>query len=90
MDFWLSLLSSWIPAAVCWLAVMRVGFRRWEILLPAIAVTAAAAGDTYYAPLSSSWSPPFPSPGDLGSVSFNLLMLVPLVVVARRDAQGRS
>jgi len=90
VDFWLSLLCSWIPAAVCWLAVLRVGFRRWEILLSAIAVTALAAGDTYYAPLSSTWSPPFPSPGDLGYVSFYLLMLTALVVLARRDGQGRS
>jgi hypothetical protein len=34
----------------CWLAVRRVGFRRWEILLAALAMTALAAGDTYYAP----------------------------------------
>ena len=90
VDFWLSLLGSWVPAALCWLAVVRVGFRRWEILLAAIAVTATAAGDSYYAPLSSTWSPPFPSPGDLGYVSFYLLMLAALAVLARRDARDRS
>ncbi|MBC7559248.1 MAG: EAL domain-containing protein [Dermatophilaceae bacterium] len=90
VDLWLSLLGSWIPAAVCWMAVLRVGYRRGEILLSAIAVTALATGDTYYAPLSSTWSPLFPSPGDLGYMIFYLLMLAELAVLARRDAQGRS
>ena len=49
VDVWLSLLTSWLPAAVCWLAVSRVGFRRWEVLLAAVAVTSLAAGDTWYA-----------------------------------------
>jgi len=50
VDLWLSLLTSWLPAAVCWVAVRRAGFRRWEIVLAALAMTALAAGDTYYRP----------------------------------------
>ena len=48
VDVWLSLLTDWVPAAVCWLAVSRVGFRRWEVFLAAAAVTSLAAGDIYY------------------------------------------
>src|SRR5665648_150776 len=48
VDNWLELLTDWVPSAVCWLAVSRVGFRRWEVPLVAAAVTCFAAGDTYY------------------------------------------
>jgi len=90
VDVWLSLLTSWLPAAVCWLAASRVGFRRWEVLLAATAVTAVAAGDTYYAPLSAEWSPPFPCPGDVGYLLFYVLMLASLALVVRRDTRGQS
>jgi diguanylate cyclase len=90
VDFWLSLMTSWLPTAVCWLAVLRVGFRRWEILLAALAMTALAAGDTYYAPLTGSWSPTFPGPGDVGYMLFYLLLLVKLGVVVQREARGRA
>jgi diguanylate cyclase (GGDEF)-like protein len=90
VDVWLSLLTSWLPVALCWLAVTRVGFQRWEVLLAAAAVTAVAAGDTYYAPLTSSWSPQFPNPGDVGYLFFYVLMLAALALVVRRDARGQS
>jgi len=90
VDLWLSLLTSWLPAVVCWRAVARVGFRRGEILLTALAMTFAAAGDTYYAPLTSTWSPSFPNLGDLGYLLFYLLMLTMLVVLVRRDVSGQS
>ncbi|MEO8519491.1 MAG: EAL domain-containing protein, partial [Dermatophilaceae bacterium] len=90
VDVWLSLLTSWLPAAVCWVALARVGLRRWEVLLAAAAVTAVAAGDTYYAPLTDSWSPPFPSPGDVGYLLFYVLMLGALALVVRHDARGQS
>ena len=90
VDVWLSLLTSWLPAAVCWVAVSQVGFRRWEVLLAAAAMTALAAGDTYYAPLTSSWSPPFPSPGDIGYLLFYPLMLAAMVVVVRHDHRSRA
>ncbi|HSP53511.1 MAG TPA: EAL domain-containing protein, partial [Cryobacterium sp.] len=90
VDLWLSLLTSWLPAAVCWLAVVRVRFLRAEVLLAAVGMTFLAAGDTYYAPLTSTWSPPFPNPGDLGYMIFYLLMLVKLVVLVRRELRGQS
>ncbi len=90
VDFWLSLSTSWLPAVVCWSVVARVGFRSSEILLAALAITFLAAGDTYYAPLTSTWSPPFPNPGDLGYMLFYLLFLANLAIVVRRDLQGQS
>ena len=89
VDLWLSLMTSWLPAAVCWVAVARVGFRRWEVLLAALAMTFLAAGDTYYAPLTSDWSPPFPNPGDLGYMLFYLLILAKLAMLVRRDRRGQ-
>jgi diguanylate cyclase len=90
VDLWLSLLSSWVPAAVCWLAVRRVGFDRWEVLLAAAAITLLAAGDTYYAPVTTDWAPLFPSLGDLGYTMFYILMLAALVAVVRHDAPERA
>jgi diguanylate cyclase (GGDEF)-like protein len=90
VDVWLSLLGSWLPAAVCWLAVSRVGFRHWEVLLAAAGVTLLAAADTFCAPLISGWLPPFPGPGDVGYLSFYILMLAALVVVVRQDPLERA
>ncbi len=91
VDVWLSLLTSWVPALVCWLVVMRVGFRRWEDLLAAAALTAFAAGDTYYVVmLEGAESMPFPSPGDAGYLLFYPLMLVALFVGVRHHWQGST
>jgi diguanylate cyclase (GGDEF)-like protein len=91
VDVWLSLLTDWVPAAVCWLAVARVGFRRWEVFLAAAAVTSLAAGDIYYvAPPVSGGSTPFLSLGDVGYLLFYTLMLAALVAVVRRDLRGRG
>jgi len=89
VDVWLSLLTSWVPVVVCWLAVSRVGIRRWEVLLAAVAMTSLAAGDTYYAPVMSGWSPPYPSPGDIGYLVFYPLMMAALVLVVRHEMPGR-
>ena len=35
---WLGLATDWLPAAVCWLAICRVGFRRPELVFAAAAV----------------------------------------------------
>jgi diguanylate cyclase len=90
VDLWLSLSTSWLPAVACWVAVAHVGFRRWEVLLAAVAMTFLAAGDTYYAPLTSDWSPPFPNPGDLGYMLFYVLMLAKLAMLVRRGLRGQS
>ena len=52
----LGLLAVWMSAAVCALAVSRVRFQRWEVLLAAAAVTSYAVGLTYYGVvLAPSW-----------------------------------
>src|ERR1035437_10081526 len=48
VNLWLGLLTVWMPAAVCWLAVWRVGSRGWGAPLLAAAATSFAAGNTYY------------------------------------------
>ncbi|HEY8719766.1 hypothetical protein, partial [Pengzhenrongella sp.] len=89
VDDWLGLLSMWGPAAVCWLAVWRVGFRRSEVFLASAAVTSFAAGDTYYvAMVAPDGSLPFPSPADVGYLLFYPLMLAALALAVRRHVRG--
>ena len=91
VDNWLALLTDWVPSAVCWLAVSRVGFRRWEVPLVAAAVTCFAAGDTYYVVMvAGAQSLPFPSPGDAGYLLFYPLMLAALAVTVRHHVRGRG
>ncbi|HEY8720659.1 putative bifunctional diguanylate cyclase/phosphodiesterase [Pengzhenrongella sp.] len=87
VDRGLWMLTTWVQAAVCWLAVSRTGRRRWEVLLAAGAVTSLAAGNTYYVMVAGTGSP-FPSVGDLGYLMFYPLMLAALVVAVRRRARG--
>jgi diguanylate cyclase (GGDEF)-like protein len=89
VNHWLGLLTVWVPAAVGWVTVVRVGFRRWEVPLAAAAVTSYAAGNTYYvAMMAVGGSLPFPSPADLGYLGFYPLMLAALVVAMRRHVRG--
>ena len=89
VDAWLGMLTVWAPAAVCWLAVYRVGRRRPEVLLAAAAVTSFAAGDTYYILMTvGGGSLPFPSPADVGYLLVYPLLLAALTVTVRRHARG--
>jgi len=86
---WLGLLTVWAPAAVCWLAVARVGHRRREVPLAAAALTSFAAGNTYYVlATSATGAIPFPSPGDVGYLMFYPLMLTALAVTVRQHVRG--
>jgi len=88
VDGWLGMLTGWAPAAVCWLAVYRVGRRRPEVLLAAAAVTSFAAGDTYYLLMTvGGGSLPFPSPADVGYLLVYPLLLAALIVTVRRHAR---
>ena len=80
---WLGLATDWLPAAVCWVAVYRVGLRRLEVVFAAAAVTSYAAGDTLFVLLSS----PELSLADVGYLSFYLLMLAALAVVVHRHVR---
>jgi len=89
VDTGLGLLAVWASAGVCWLAVSRVGLRRWEVLFPAAAVTSFAAGLSYYAvAVTVGGSVPFPSPADLINLLFYPLMLAALAVAMRRHVRG--
>jgi diguanylate cyclase (GGDEF)-like protein len=86
---WLGELTLLAPTAVCWLAVSRVGLRRPEVPLAAAAVTAFAAGDTYYVVMTvGGGSLPFPCLADVGYLLFYPLMLAALVVAVRRHLRG--
>ena len=86
---WLSELTLWMPAVVCSFAVYRVGRRRPEVLLATAAVTAYAAGDTYYVLKTlGGGSLPLPSLADLGYLSVYPLMLAALVVGVRRQSHA--
>jgi hypothetical protein len=88
VDGWLGLLTLWLPAAVCWLAVYRAGFRCLEVLLAAAAVTSWSAGGTYFVgSQAGGMSLPFPSLADLGFLLFYPLMLAALAVAVRRNAR---
>jgi diguanylate cyclase len=89
VDRWLALLTDWVPVAVCWLAIWRVGFRHGEILFVAAAVFAQAAGDTYYVVMmGADGTLPFPSPADAMYLSFYPLLLAALVVAVRHQVRG--
>ena len=80
---WVGLAADWLPAAVCWVAVYRVGLRRPEVVLAAAAVTSFAAGDTLFVLLSA----PELSLADVGYLSFYLLMMAALAVVVHRHVR---
>jgi diguanylate cyclase (GGDEF)-like protein len=84
----LGTMSVWLPTVVCWLAVARVGFRRWEAVLAAAAVTSFAAGGTYYGVLTMDGPVTFPTPADIGFLLVCPLMLASLVVATRRHVHG--
>src|SRR5665647_2182021 len=86
---WMGELVLWAPAAVCWMAVYRVGLRRPEVLLAAAAVTAFGAGDTYYTVMTvGGGSLPYPSLADVGYLLVYPLMLAALAVTVRRYQRG--
>jgi hypothetical protein len=89
LDTGLGFLAVWMPVGICWLAVSRVGFRRWEILFATAAVTSYTAGSFYY---GTVWllqgSVPFPSPANVMALLFFPLMLAALAFAVRRHMRG--
>jgi diguanylate cyclase len=93
VHYWLAMLTSWLPVAVCWMAVWRVGFRRLEVLLAAMAMTAYATGYIFvvWAQVTTGLVP-FPSVGDGVYLLFFPFMVAALFVTVRRHVRplGRS
>ena len=89
VHFWLAMLTSWLPVAICFLAIYRVGFRRLEMLLAAAAMTAYASGFIFIVwSQVTTGSVPFPSVGDGVYLLFFPLMMAALVVTVRHHVRG--
>jgi len=89
VDIWLGELTQWVPVAVFWLAAVRTGFARGDVLFATLAVTFNAAADTYYVTaMDAAGDLPFPSPADIGYLLFYPLMLAALVVLVRSQMRG--
>jgi len=86
----LQLLITWLPTAVCGVAVVRTRFKRPETILAAAALAASAFGFTWYglAFLQTGQAPAFPYLADTGTVLFYPLMLAALLVLIRRKLPG--
>ncbi|WP_051972975.1 bifunctional diguanylate cyclase/phosphodiesterase [Cryobacterium sp. MLB-32] len=83
---WLSLLSLWIPALVCWLAATRNRGLTGQLSLAAAAVTCYALGATYsaIAPIVRD-EPLFPSQANFGALMFYPVILVSLGLLVRHQ-----
>ncbi|WP_104165949.1 bifunctional diguanylate cyclase/phosphodiesterase [Cryobacterium sp. N22] len=89
VDIWLGELTQWLPAAVFWLAAVRTGFARGDVLFATLALTFNAAADTYYVlAMDASGELPFPSPADVGYLLFYPLMLLALIALVRSQMRG--
>ncbi|WP_400159766.1 putative bifunctional diguanylate cyclase/phosphodiesterase [Arthrobacter sp. BPSS-3] len=85
VDGFLSQLTEWLPAAVCWFMALRRRGRGPELALVAGALSCQAAGDTYYMVLSATGQVvPVPSPADIGYIGFYILFLAALWSIVRR------
>jgi diguanylate cyclase (GGDEF)-like protein len=86
VDGWLGVLTQVVPTAICWFALPQAGQRRREISVLAVAMTSFTLGNLIY--VVSAWentTPGFPSPADIGLVSFYPLALIAIVIAARRE-----
>jgi len=89
VDIGLGELTQWVPVAVFWLAAVRTGFARGDVLFATLAVTFNAAADTYYVlAMDAAGELPFPSPADVGYLLFYPLMLLALVALVRSQMRG--
>ena len=89
VDIWLGELTQWVPVLVFWLAAVRTGFARGDVLFATLAVTFNATADTYYVTsMDAAGELPFPSPADAGYLLFYPLMLAALVALVRSQMRG--
>ena len=89
VDIWLGELTQWAPVALFWVATVRTGFARGDVLFATLAVTLNAAADTYYVTaMDAGGELPFPSLADVGYLLFYPLMLAALVALVRSQMRG--
>ncbi len=89
VDGWLGIGSQVVPAAACWVAAVRSRSRRAGVLLLALAVTSFALGNAYFVLSANGPIPlPFPSPADVGYLTFYPLLLSALLIFVRQTLSG--
>lgn len=89
VNVFISTLAQWVPAAVFWVVAVRTRFRRADVLFAASGITFNALADTFYAlNMGDDGNLPFPSIADVGYLLFYPLLLVALVLFARRQSSG--
>jgi len=82
-------LAIWTPVAVCWRAVLRVGFRRWDVLLGTSAVTVYSTTITSIGlTLTTSVSALSFTPAAIVLLAFYPLMMAALAVLVHSRARG--
>ena len=86
VDGWLGVLTQFVPALVCWLAVAGTGERRLEVSLLAVGITAFASGNVVLVLAEARHTTlPVPSTADIGYLAFYPAVLIMLVLAARRE-----
>jgi len=89
VDIVLGELTQWVPVAVFWVAAVRTGFARRDVLLATLAVTFNAVADTVYVTtMDAAGGLPFPSVADIGYLLFYPLMLAALIMLVRSQIRG--
>lgn len=87
-DFWLFLVTLWVPTCVFWLIAIRMRFRRWEVNLAAAGLTLNVAAQTLYAAsMDSTGYLASPSIADIGYVLCYPLTMASLIVLVRRQSR---
>lgn len=91
VDGWLCVLTQFVPALVCWLAVPGAGELRREIGLLAGGITAFAAGNVVLVLAEARHETlPVPSIADIGYLAFYPAVLLMLVLAARRELRSEQ
>lgn len=89
VNVFISTLAQWVPAAVFWVVAVRTRFQRADVLFAASGITFNALADTFYATnMGDDGNLPFPSIADVGYLLFYPLLLVALILFARRQSSG--
>ena len=91
VDGWLSELTEFLAASVCWYALRFADGRRREVLAIALAVTAWSVGDLYFRVCSAQGiSLPFPSLADVGYLLFCPFAMLAIGFAIRRELRTVS
>jgi diguanylate cyclase len=83
---WMSPIVTLAPTAVCWSALRTAGARRREVACLAVGMSAFEAGNVMFHLASyHTATPPFPSVGDIGFLSFYPAALAAIALAVHRE-----